>query len=159
MKAWWDQLKPIELPPNIRRNAFRASFSKKLDLSGDDFEIAPNVYKQLASVLANVTELKELSLTDDPFALTKLLAIGHFNFQLANMKITYPYGVYVGEWKEGRKNGQGKMTYARGTVYEGEYKEGKMRGQGKWTNASGHVYVGEFKSGKMNGQGKQNKNC
>ena len=90
MKAWWDQLQPIELPPNIRRNVFRASFSKKLDLSGDGFELAPNVYEQLASVLANVTALKELNLIGVQFRRTKKQAVKHFNFDVANMKITIP---------------------------------------------------------------------
>lgn len=150
MKAWWDQLQPIELPANIRRNTFRAAFSKKLDLSGNDFELAPNVYEQLASALANVTKLKELNLSGDRFALTKEQPIKHFNFDLANTKITYSNGdVYEGEWKEGKRHGQGKITWPTGVVYEGNWKEGKRTGKGKYTWTSGAVYEGDWEDAKL----------
>lgn len=44
--------------------------------------------------------------------------------------VTYANGdVYKGEWKDGKRNGQGKMTYAHGYyVYEGEWKNGKFIG-------------------------------
>ena len=41
---------------------------------------------------------------------------------------------YIGEWKDGKKHGQGTFTY----------------GRGKW---EGEKYVGEFKHGYRNGQG------
>ena len=44
-----------------------------------------------------------------------------------------------GEWKE--------------EVFEGEQRNGKANGQGTLTTARGGKYVGEFKDGKANGQG------
>ena len=59
---------------------------------------------------------------------------------------------YVGEFKDGKYNGQGTYTSANGNKYVGEYKDGKRNGQGTFTFADGEKYVGEFKNGKYNGQ-------
>ena len=44
---------------------------------------------------------------------------------------------YKGEWKDGKKHGQGKFTYGKGKgkgdEYVGEWKDGKMHGQGTQT--------------------------
>jgi hypothetical protein len=67
---------------------------------------------------------------------------------------TYASGnKYVGEYKDGARNGQGTTTFANGDKYVGEYKDGARNGQGTFTYASGEKYVGEFKDGKFNGQG------
>ena len=60
---------------------------------------------------------------------------------------------YVGEFKNDKYNGQGTYTYADGDKYVGEHKNDKRHGQGTYTFASGDKYVGEFKNGKYNGQG------
>ena len=60
---------------------------------------------------------------------------------------------YVGEYKDGKRNGQFIVTYASGDKYVGEYKDGKRNGQGTYTFADGAKYVGEYKDGKYNGQG------
>ena len=60
---------------------------------------------------------------------------------------------YVGEYKDGKYNGQGTYTAANGNKYVGEYKDDKRNGQGTYTFASGNKYVGEYKDGKYNGQG------
>lgn len=59
---------------------------------------------------------------------------------------------YVGEYKDGKKNGQGTYTYADGEKYVGEWKDGKRHGQGTITFVSGNKYVGEFKDDKRHGQ-------
>ena len=60
---------------------------------------------------------------------------------------------YVGEWKDGKKSGQGTYTFADGSKYVGEWKEGKRFGQGTKTWTDGSKYVGEWKAGKKSGQG------
>ena len=60
---------------------------------------------------------------------------------------------YVGEYKDGLRNGQGTYTAANGNKYVGEYKDGKRNGQGTYTYANGNKYVGEFKDHNFNGQG------
>ena len=64
---------------------------------------------------------------------------------------------YMGEWKDGKKHGQGTFTYGKGKwegdKYEGEFKVGYRNGQGTYTWSDGDKYVGEFKDDKPNGQG------
>ena len=70
---------------------------------------------------------------------------------------------YVGEWKDGKKHGQGTYTDVNGDKYVGEFKDGKIHGQGTITYAPrdighgdilpGNIYVGELKDGKYHGQG------
>jgi len=64
---------------------------------------------------------------------------------------------YMGEWKDGKKHGQGTFTYGKGKwegdKYEGEFKDGYRNGQGTYTWSVGDKYVGKFKGDKPNGQG------
>ena len=66
---------------------------------------------------------------------------------------TYDTGKYVGEWKDGKRHGQGTATLATGDKYVGEWKDGEQHGQGTATLATGEKYVGEFKDSKGHGQG------
>ena len=56
---------------------------------------------------------------------------------------------YVGEYKDGKKHGQGTLTIPDGGKYEGEWKGGKKNGQGTWTYYNGDKYVGEFKDDEL----------
>ena len=47
---------------------------------------------------------------------------------------------YVGEFKEGKKNGQGTLTSPDGRKYVGEFKDGKQHGQGTETFPHGSTY-------------------
>ena len=62
--------------------------------------------------------------------------------------------VYKGEWKNGKPNGLGVITYRDGHKYVGEFKDWKKHGQGTWTSTEGEKYSGEWKDGKKYGQGK-----
>ncbi|SVE39460.1 uncharacterized protein METZ01_LOCUS492314, partial [marine metagenome] len=78
-------------------------------------------------------------------------------------------GRYVGEWKNGRRDGQGSYHYTErlgrfGATYVGEWKNGRRNGQGnyywplQWESTlnaytDGGRYVGEWKDGKFHGQG------
>ena len=67
---------------------------------------------------------------------------------------THPNGErYVGEFKDDKYNGQGTVTHPNGEKTVGEYKDGKRNGQGTFTSASGNRYVGEFKDDLANGEG------
>ena len=66
---------------------------------------------------------------------------------------TYPNGAkYVGEFRDGKQNGQGIANSPNGTKYVGEFKDGNFNGQGTTTSPDGTKYVGEFKDSKQNGQ-------
>lgn len=62
-------------------------------------------------------------------------------------------GKYVGEFKDGKFNGQGTLTWPDGTNYVGSFKDSKFSGQGTYILANGQKYVGEFRDNKFNGQG------
>ena len=81
---------------------------------------------------------------------------GRFNgqgtfFYLANDQ--FKGDKYVGEWKDNLRDGQGTYTHADGNKFVGNYKEGKRHGKGTITFKSGSVYVGEFRDGIRNGLG------
>ena len=60
---------------------------------------------------------------------------------------------YVGEFHEGRPNGQGTLTWPDGTKYIGQFLDGNIWGQGALTWKNGDKYVGEFHGGQMDGPG------
>jgi protein-L-isoaspartate(D-aspartate) O-methyltransferase len=59
---------------------------------------------------------------------------------------------YVGEFKNGKYDGQGTYTHISGAKYVGEYKD-DSRHVGTYTFANGNKYVGEWKDDKYHGQG------
>ena len=56
---------------------------------------------------------------------------------------------YVGEYKDGEKNGQGTSTFPDGWKYVGEFKYGKKNGQGTYTWSDGDKEVGEWKKNEL----------
>tara|TARA_A100001037_G_scaffold32100_1_gene25234 strand:+ start:10576 stop:12867 length:2292 start_codon:yes stop_codon:yes gene_type:complete len=82
--------------------------------------------------------------------------VGQFRNGIRNGQgtFTWPSGnKYVGEFRNGIRNGRGIFTWPNGTKYVGEYKNGKRNGQGTVTWPSGNKYVGQFRNGKRNGRG------
>ena len=68
--------------------------------------------------------------------------------------LTYSYGgKYVGTWKNGEYNGQGTYTHPNGDKYVGGFLNGSRHGKGTLTDAKGYKLVAEFKNGEPNGQG------
>ena len=55
---------------------------------------------------------------------------------------------YVGEYKDGKRHGQGTYTWSNGEKYKGEWKNGKEHGQGTFTFPDGGKYVGEYNDGR-----------
>ena len=60
---------------------------------------------------------------------------------------------YVGEWKKGKKHGQGILTWGSGAKYVGAFQKNEREGQGTMTYADGAKYVGEWVRSEMEGQG------
>ena len=61
--------------------------------------------------------------------------------------------IYEGMWKDGQKNGKGKVTWRPGEVYEGNFENGKRNGYGEKKYIDGSKYKGEWKNNKKNGLG------
>jgi len=71
---------------------------------------------------------------------------------------TYRYSAtskYTGQFQNGQRHGNGKMTYADGNVYEGSFFMGKKQGAegSMYFAASGDRYIGPWKNDQPNGQG------
>ena len=80
-----------------------------------------------------------------PLILISLLLLSSFL-----TSCTKPNGTkYVGEYKNGKRHGQGTLTTPDGRKYVGEYKDGKFHGQGTLTFRDGDKYVGVFKDEEM----------
>jgi hypothetical protein len=62
-------------------------------------------------------------------------------------------GIYVGEFKDGKRHGKGTHKYGAGGQYEGEFRDDKRNGQGTHNYLNGNKYVGEFKDDKRHGLG------
>jgi len=60
---------------------------------------------------------------------------------------------YEGQFKNGIREGNGKMICANGITYEGEWQESKKAGFGKKMLPNGDSYVGEFRNDKAHGKG------
>jgi len=60
---------------------------------------------------------------------------------------------YIGQWKGGIREGQGKMTWKDGDVYVGGFKTNAKEGQGTYTWSNGASYHGQWLTGKRNGKG------
>ena len=60
---------------------------------------------------------------------------------------------YIGEYKNGEKNGQGTVTWTSGDKYFGEWINDRRTGQGTYWYANGDIYIGRFKDGKIAGHG------
>merc|ERR1711964_121470 len=74
-------------------------------------------------------------------------------------------GVYVGQWKDNKRHGQGTMIWANGDKYAGQWKDSKMHGKGTMTQLNGRKYLGQWKDNKRHGKGiilykkRKNKYC
>jgi len=55
--------------------------------------------------------------------------------------------VYVGDFRYGQFDGEGKMTFYNGGYYEGEFSRGKMHGDGKMVLPDGREIEGIWKNG------------
>jgi hypothetical protein len=53
---------------------------------------------------------------------------------------------YVGQWKDGSKNGAGKLTWSNGDVFVGNFKDDVMHGEGTLTCGNGDKYTGGWEN-------------
>ena len=82
--------------------------------------------------------------------------VGQFKDGKANGQGTYIYAdgeKYLGQFKDGKANGQGTNTWTNGDKYVGQFINDNRTGQGTYTFANGNKYVGQFKDNKYDGFG------
>ena len=82
--------------------------------------------------------------------------IGGFKEGIRNGEGKYFYAngnKYIGQWTDGKRNGKGEFIFPNGNKYIGDFVDGEWTGKGTLTNFFGDKYVGEFKNGKRHGKG------
>ena len=57
---------------------------------------------------------------------------------------------YEGQWKDGKRDGQGTWFFTNGDRYEGQWKDNKQHGRGTHYFANGNRYESEWKRGERN---------
>ena len=62
--------------------------------------------------------------------------------------------IYVGQMRNGRRWGSGKMLFCDGSAYEGQWHDDMMHGHGIRNWLDGIFYVGDWKRNAMNGNGR-----
>ena len=62
-------------------------------------------------------------------------------------------GKYTGDWKNGKPEGKGMMTYNNGDVYNGEWKNGQREGNGELECKNRMTYNGQYKNDRASGKG------
>jgi len=61
--------------------------------------------------------------------------------------------IYIGQWKNGKKQGKGKQICVDGSLYEGYWLNNQPHGKGRMIYANCDVYEGEWVNGKCQGKG------
>lgn len=72
---------------------------------------------------------------------------------IQKQRISWAGGDYLGELKNSKPHGWGKLLLPNGTKYAGEWKDGTPQGRGTITYPSGGIYEGMNKSGRRDGYG------
>ncbi|KAK8640051.1 hypothetical protein V6N13_138416 [Hibiscus sabdariffa] len=65
----------------------------------------------------------------------------------------YMKGRYEGDWIDGKYDGYGVETWAKGSRYRGQYRQGLRHGIGVYRFYTGDVYAGEWSNGHCHGCG------
>lgn len=69
--------------------------------------------------------------------------------------IKYKSGIiYIGEAKNGKREGLGEQRWPDGATYEGEFKDDKANGKGKFVHPDGDYYEGDWVNNKAEGIGR-----
>jgi len=90
-----------------------------------------------------------------PDGLVKRVYVGQWrdNHRCGEGKGFYKDGNYVGYWKHNKRHGFGIMWYKDGTVYLGEWQADVYHGLGVLFYINGNRYEGHFARGYKNGEG------
>ncbi|XP_065670993.1 MORN repeat-containing protein 1 isoform X3 [Hydra vulgaris] len=90
------------------------------------------------------------------WAHSKNLFVGLFDFGEINGEGVMKYGngdMYEGTWLENKKEGNGKLRHADGSVYSGAFHFNKPHGEGRLMFNNGEEFIGEWVNGMRHGHG------
>ena len=82
-----------------------------------------------------------------------IFQVGIFNTMSAKEKRFANGGYYVGDWKKGKPNGHGIMTYADKSEYAGNWLHGIREGEGRIEYPNGIIYDGIWINDTIAGEG------
>jgi hypothetical protein len=89
---------------------------------------------------------KSITLTLKPSSYVHLLSY------LAPFEL-YKDCFYIGQWKNGNKQGYGKLYFPDGSAYSGHFNKNSAKGKGRLMHSNGDVYVGDWDDDKAHGTG------
>ena len=69
-------------------------------------------------------------------------------------KLTTPYYVLIGMWKNDKFSGWGRESRCNGNVFEGRFEDGLINGKGIFLDSKKNKYIGDFVNMKRWGKGK-----
>ena len=135
----------IQYECNVNKYDYKTKKFKKCDYHGNKNEIGKH-FK-----LCGLTEYICI------FCKEKILKINleeHFKNKCIFRIIHYDNGdIYMGEWKNNKREGNGIYYFYNGDRYEGEFKNNKIEGIGTIYFSNGERFEGECKSDKVDGIG------
>ena len=136
----------VQIPPNTNRAKYVKLLKENSLLGGKDFKDNAETKKEFSKE----KEEKVITLSDG----SKYAGEWKDGKKHGQGTITTPEGVnYVGEWKDGKIHGQGTKTWPDGSEYVGVWQGGMAHGRGEFTWPDGSKYVGEFIDDRMQGHG------
>lgn len=103
-----------------------------------------NIYKQAQSILTNET----IRIYGNCISGNCLNGHGTYLWQTGDK--------YIGNWKDGKKNGSGTLIFPDGSEYQkyvGEWKDNDFGGQGTLTYSNGKIFTGKWINGRKEGLG------
>ena len=77
----------------------------------------------------------------------------HGSYKDGFHKIKFENGVYEGEIRDNKRNGQGRYAWNDGNSYDGQWADDRKEGRGKFVWDSGDAYEGDYYNDKRDGQG------
>jgi len=123
--------------------------SKSLDEVVDEIDFAPESYEEKWDEIGTGGFGIYTWSNGDKYVGTRLNGKRH-----GEGRMTFASGSECsGNWQNGKLNGYCIYNWSNGDKYEGEFKDGERNGKGKYNFSNGNKYEGELKDGKRNGKG------
>ena len=137
-------------------NNFLLSLVQKLNNIINDLKYTNNinfVIKNIEDLIKSSNQIIEdnkINLISMQKNFNEFISSNNFNIHKTQI---YPDGKYIGEFKNGMRDGKGIFYFNDGARYEGDYKCDKREGKGILYYPNGNIYQGDYKNNKKDGQG------